>query len=157
MRFTPCRIKLQSDRISFVPEARVYYRQVTSNRLSYVGRSNKKLEAHWISMQLHIKYLLSLKDNELTRSVCIAYLQRYLIYYIPNRLDIADQFQNCAIELKRQLDIPQLSSKYDWIQKIFNLSAAKNTEVTYNNWKTSILSTWDYWRFQYETKISVIS
>src|ERR1019366_5532971 len=51
-----CRVLLASDSVRFVPEARVYYRSFGYDSLSYIGRSDARIEAHWISMQLHIGY-----------------------------------------------------------------------------------------------------
>src|SRR5260370_15571795 len=64
-----CRVLLASDGIRFVRDARVYYRSVGTTRLSYVGRSNSKLEALWRSMQLHISYLRRLEDSEQVRDM----------------------------------------------------------------------------------------
>src|SRR5206468_5993044 len=58
-----CRVLLASDGTRFVPEARVYYRAAGSSSLSYIGRSDRKLEAQWRSMPLHIGYLRSLEDT----------------------------------------------------------------------------------------------
>jgi glycosyltransferase involved in cell wall biosynthesis len=59
-----CRILLASHGVRFVPEAKVYYRAAGATSLSYIGRSDKKREAQWISMKLHIGYLQSLEDSE---------------------------------------------------------------------------------------------
>ncbi len=40
-----CRVLLASDGIRFVRESRVYYRSIGTTTLSYIGRSNKKLDA----------------------------------------------------------------------------------------------------------------
>ena len=88
-----CRVLLASDGVRFVPEARVYYRASGSSSLSYMGRSNRKLEAQWISMQLHIGYLRSLEDSERVRAACVKCLQNWMIYFYPERLDI---FENAA-------------------------------------------------------------
>src|SRR5262249_36099872 len=78
-----CRVLLASDGVRFVPGPRVFYRISPSNRVSFVGRSNKKLEAMFLSMQLHLKYIRSLEDSPRVRAACIAYLQEWLIYFYP--------------------------------------------------------------------------
>src|ERR1700684_2067699 len=58
-----CRVVLASDRVQFVPGSKVYYRAPFPHGLSYVGRSTKKINAHWLSMRMHIGYLRSLDDS----------------------------------------------------------------------------------------------
>jgi glycosyltransferase involved in cell wall biosynthesis len=88
-----CRILLASDSVRFVPEAKVYYRGpgLAFRSLSYIGQSNRKLEAHWLSMKSHIGYLRSLEDSERVREACVTYLRTSLIHFYPERLDIARQ------------------------------------------------------------------
>src|SRR5260370_30376902 len=69
-----CRVLLQCDAVRFVPESKVYYRISGPDSLSYVGRSERRLEALWCSMQLHVGYLRSLEDSERVRSACLRYL-----------------------------------------------------------------------------------
>ena len=59
-----CRAILASDGIRFVPDARVFYRMTGSSSLSYIGRSNKKMESLFLAMQLQIGHLRSLEDSE---------------------------------------------------------------------------------------------
>jgi len=49
-----CRVLLASDGVRFVPGARVYYRARGSGSLSYIGSSDRKREAYWCSIQLHV-------------------------------------------------------------------------------------------------------
>ena len=124
-----CRVLLKSDGTRFVPGARVYYRGFRSNSLAYVGRSDRKREALWLSMQLHIGYLRSLEETPRTREACLAYLQRNLINFYPERADIVKQAEQIAAALGGQLRPPQLSWKYSWIRKAFGWEAAKNTAL----------------------------
>ena len=94
-----CRVLLNSDGTQFVPDAKVYYRGFRTNSLAYVGKSNKKREALWLSMKLHIGYLLSLEDSARTREACLAYIQRNLINFYPERSDIVIQAEEQAREL----------------------------------------------------------
>jgi len=55
-----CRAVRLSDGIRFVPDAKIFYRRVGSTRLSYIGLSNAKLDAHLLSMQLQIQNIRSL-------------------------------------------------------------------------------------------------
>jgi glycosyltransferase involved in cell wall biosynthesis len=147
-----CRILLASDGIRFVQDARVYYRSVGTMRLSYVGGSNRKLEALWRSMQLHIAYLRSLEDSEKVRAACLKYLQNYLIDFYPLRLDIAEQMHKVAKELGGQLHPPHLSWKYSWIKTLFGWSWAKRAQLFLPSVKWSLIRFWDKALFRIETR-----
>jgi glycosyltransferase involved in cell wall biosynthesis/peptidoglycan/xylan/chitin deacetylase (PgdA/CDA1 family) len=124
-----CRVLLKSSGTHFVPGSKVYYRGFRSNSLAYVGRSDRKREALWLSMKLHIEYLRSLEDTPRTREACLAYLQRNLINFYPERSDIVKQAEEIAIDLGGQLQPPLLSWKYSWIKRAFGWEAAKNTAI----------------------------
>jgi hypothetical protein len=119
-----CRVLLASDGVRFVPEAKSYHREVRPG-LSYIGRSDRKLEAQWRSMQLHVGYLRSLEDSQRTRAACVKFLQEWLIYFYPERLDIVKQVEQMANVLGGQLQPPRLSWKYAWIAALFGWDLAK--------------------------------
>ncbi len=123
-----CRVLLSSDGTRFVQEARVFYRMSGVNRLSYIGRSDRKKEAQFRSMQLHIGYLRSLEESERVRAACVRYLQKYLIEFYPERPDIIKKEEQMAADLGGQLAVPQLSWKYTWIRVIFGWNIAKRAQ-----------------------------
>src|SRR5208282_2021464 len=88
-----CRVLMLSQGTRFVPEAKIFYRGpgLAFHGLSYIGNSARKLEAHWLSMRLHIGYLRSLEDSPRTREACVNFLQEALIYFYPERTDIVQQ------------------------------------------------------------------
>jgi hypothetical protein len=49
----------QGEGVRFVPDARVYYHRFGYGSLSYVGLSDEKIEAHWLSMSSQITCLQS--------------------------------------------------------------------------------------------------
>jgi glycosyltransferase involved in cell wall biosynthesis len=136
------RVILASDCIRFIPEARVFYRRGVST-LGYVGQSNRKLEAHFLSMHLRILHVKSFEDNARVRAACLNYLQRYLVYFYPERPDIVQRMEQLAADLGGSLDTPRLSWKYAWIQRVFGWQNAKRTQLIYNECKSSVLSFWD--------------
>jgi PST family polysaccharide transporter len=138
-----CRILLASDGVRFVPDSKVYYRAPWVGTLSYVGRSDRKIEAHWRSMQLHIFYLRRLEDSERVRAACMKYLQTCFDYFYPERPDIVKQAEQTAIELGGQLMLPQLSWKYSWIRVIFGWDLAKRTQMFLPQIKWWFVKTWD--------------
>ena len=73
-----CRAILASDGIRFVPNAKVFYRMAGSGSLSYIGRSNKKMESLFLAMQLQIGHLRSVDDGERSRAACVNYIQGWL-------------------------------------------------------------------------------
>lgn len=145
-----CRVILNSNGIRFVPEAKVYYRSVGTMRLSYVGASDRKLEALWRSMQLHIGHLRSLEDSARARAACIQYLQNYLIDFYPMRKDIVAQLHQTASELGGRLHAPRLRWKYSWIKPIFGWRAANRAQLLLPSIKWSALRLWDEMLFNIE-------
>jgi len=138
-----CRVLLASDGVRFVSASRVYYRETDSSRLSYVGRSVRKLEAHFRSMQLHIGYLRSLTDDEWTRKACLRYLQRYLFYFYGELPSIVRQMESLAVEMGGTLSPPHARWKYRWIQKLFGWNAAKRAQFFLPKVRATLARKWD--------------
>ena len=132
-----------SNGVRFVPESRVYYRITSSNRLSYIGRSDKKMEAQFLGMKLQIGYLRAREDSNRTRAACLNYLQTWLTAFYPDRPDLVREAQQLAADLGGRLSIPRASWKYAWIEKLFGFAAAKHSQLYYNRCKESVLTTWD--------------
>ena len=143
-----CRVLLNSDSTRFVPGAKVYYRGFRSNSLAYVGKSNRKRDALWISMKLHIGYLRSLEDTPRTREAALRYLQRNMINFYPERADIVDEAQELAAELGGKLRPPHLSWKYSWIKAAFGWAAAKNTALEMRKLRWSLEESFDRLSFR---------
>lgn len=137
-----CRVLLASNRVRFVPEARVFYRRSLGS-LSYIGRSNRKMEAQYLSMELNVKYIRSLEDSERVRAACVTYLQNWLPNFYPERMDIVEKAQQLASSLGGRLEIPRLSWKYAWIKTLFGWTAAKRAQLRYNVTKLALLRRWD--------------
>jgi PST family polysaccharide transporter len=111
-----CRVLLASDGVRFVSDAKVYYRAFRFDSLSYIGRFPEKIEAHWLSMRLHIEYLRSMADNPTARAACLQYLRDSLIYFYPEKPHIVRQANQLAAELGEPLGVPKLSWKYSWLE-----------------------------------------
>jgi len=137
------RVLLASDGTRFVPEAKVYYRIAGSKSLSYIGRSNKKWEAQWLSMQLHIQYLRSVDDSERARAACVTYLQAWMRSFYPERLDIFNEAEQMARELGGHLEAPALSWKYSWVRRIFGWGSAKRAQFLLSGLRWSVERFWD--------------
>jgi glycosyltransferase involved in cell wall biosynthesis len=138
-----CRVLLASSGVRFVPDAKVYYRITDSSRWSYVGRSNRKQEAHLLSMRLQMGYLRSREVSERTRSACLNYLQTWLGLFLEDRMDLVRELQQLAVALGGELQPPQMPWKYSWIQKLFGWSAANRVRRSYNRYKSLLIRSWD--------------
>ena len=49
-----CRVLIASQSVRFVSAARVYYRYIGPQSLGYIGASDRKRDALWLSMKLHV-------------------------------------------------------------------------------------------------------
>lgn len=150
------RVLLASDGTRFVKESKVYYRESGTGSLSYVGNSNRKLEAQWLSMQLTIGYLRSLVDDERARAACVTYVQNWMGLFYPERLDIFRQAEELAKRLGGKLRIPALSWKYSWIDAVFGRSQAKRAQVVLPQIRSSVARGWDRALFRIENRKATV-
>jgi hypothetical protein len=51
--------------------------------------------------------------------------------------------EELAADLGSYLEVPRLSWKYAWIQKVFGWTAAKRAQLFYNQCKSSVMRMWD--------------
>lgn len=144
------RVIAQSEGIRFVPEARVFYRISTGGSLSYIGASNRKMDAQFKGMEMQMRLVRAIDDGERTRRACISYMRTWLGHFHPNRPDIVARAQELAMELGLELELPRLSWKYDWIRVAFGWRAAKHVQLRYNERKSEVLSAWDRMLFRME-------
>jgi PST family polysaccharide transporter len=147
-----CRVLLASNGIHFVPGARVYYRYSGMSGLNYIGQSYKKMDSFWRSMQLHIRYLLSLENSERTRAACFTYMQTNLIYFYAARPDIVEQMREKASQLGKQLDPPRLSRKFSWLRRLVGWGLATRAQLFIPQIKWSLVSFWDKVLFHIEKR-----
>lgn len=147
-----CRVLLASEGTRFVPEAKIYYRVSSSNRISYIGNSDAKKKSLLRSMKLHIEYLRSLEESERVRKACVKYMQNWYPCFYPEQEDIMTNLQCLAGELGGQLETPPLRWRYAWIKSIFGWKAAKTTQNALAEVKASLLRHWDKAMFAIETR-----
>ena len=125
-----CRVLMKSEGTRFVKEAKVYYRVLGANRLSHIGHSNRKLEAQFHSMKLHICYLRSIEESDRCHAACVRYLQNWLFHFYPERLDLVGEAEKLAVDLGGNLARPDLSWKYVWLKAIVGWGLAKRLQLT---------------------------
>jgi glycosyltransferase involved in cell wall biosynthesis len=138
-----CRVLMASEGVRFVPGARVYYRDSGASSLSYIGASERKRDAQWLSMRLHIGYLRSLEDSERVRAACVSFLQNWMGCFYPERLDLFAQAEEMARTMGGHLEAPRLSWKYSWIEALFGRRLARRAELSLPNLKWSFVRHWD--------------
>lgn len=138
-----CRVLLESDGVRFIPDARVFYRNSGFQRVSYIGRSERKMESLFVALRLHIEYLRTLEDSERVRAACVSFLQTWLYTFYPERLDIVKKAEELAESLGSRLHVPSLSWKYAWIQKSVGWPLAKRAQLLIQKGKWSMLRSWD--------------
>src|SRR5262249_162152 len=133
------RVVNASNGVRFVSDSKVYYRNTSSNRVSYIGRSTKKMEALFLSMTLQIGYLRAREDSDRVRAACLNYLQTWLPSFYPECPGLVQKAELAAASLGGRLSIPTASWKYAWIEKLFGFAAAKHSQMYYNQGKASAL------------------
>jgi len=146
------RVLMASEGTRFVPEARIYYRVSTSNRISYIGKSNSKKDSLFLSMKLHIQYILSLEDSERVRRAALTYLQNWYHNFYPERPDIVAELQELAAQLGGSLQPPKLGWKYAWITPVFGWKAAKWAQDMLPQTKEAVVRRWDKAMFDREIR-----
>jgi hypothetical protein len=148
------RVIVASNGVRFVPDARSYYRRSGPSSVSYIGQSEKKLNSVFLSIQLHIQYLLSLEDSGRTRRACVNYLQSWLPRYYPERPDIVNRLSSLAVALGGELARPNLSWKYAWIEHTLGFHSAKRARSVVRRAKEGCARTWDRALFRLESDSS---
>ena len=133
------RALLSSKGTLFVPEARVYYRETSSGRVSHIGASNKKKDALVLSMKLNIQRLRSLEESDRVRKACLVYMQNFYVYFYPERPDLMAELLALAAELGGRLEEPKLRRKFAWMKPIVGFKAAKRAQMTLPQLKGSLL------------------
>jgi glycosyltransferase involved in cell wall biosynthesis len=149
------RVVLASEAIRFVPEAKVFYRQAAFGSLSSIDQSDKKLESQFLSMRLHVDYLRSFEESERVRAASVMYLQTWFGFF-EQRPDLARELEQLAAALDGRLEVPRLCWKYLWIQKLFGSTAAKRARQYWNQYKSSVMRSWDKALFHLECRTFAI-
>jgi len=150
-----CRVILASDGVRFVPEAKAFYRLSGAGSVSYVGRSNRKLESLFLSTKLQVGYVRACANNDRTRSACLKFLHSAQPAFYPFRLDLIEELEEIARELGGRLAPPRLSWKYDWIRRCFGWRAARQAELSLRRFKSSVVNSWDKAMYNLENGIFV--
>jgi glycosyltransferase involved in cell wall biosynthesis len=134
-----CRVLLASEGTRFVSGTGVFYRVTPSNRLSSIGKSDRKKDALLVGTKLYIQYLRSLEESERVRRACLTYMQNWYHNFYPERPDIVTELQALAAQLQGRLEAPRLRWKYAWMRPIFGWQTAKWAQEALPQLKASFL------------------
>jgi glycosyltransferase involved in cell wall biosynthesis len=148
------RVLMASEGTRFVPEARIFYRMSGSNRISYIGSSDKKRASLLRSMKLHIQYLRSLEESERVRRACLTYLQIWSDQFYPERPDMFAELQALAAELQGHLELPSLRRKYAWMKPVFGTKTTRWVQRAFPETKSWFKREWDRAMFMLEARQS---
>ena len=146
------RVLLASEGTRFAAGTRIFYRVSSSNRISYIGSSDKKKESLLLSMKLHIRYLRSLEESERVREACLTYLKTWYPVFYPSRPDIAAQLRELARQLQGHLEVPRLRWKYAWMKPVFGSQAAETAQRVLPELRVSWARNWDKKMYWLETR-----
>jgi glycosyltransferase involved in cell wall biosynthesis len=137
------RIVSSSEKVRFVPEAKSYCRRGYLGSLSSDLISDKKMESQFLSICLQINYLRLLEDSERTKAACLKYLERYLIYFYPDKTAILEKANDLAKELGGELSPPALKWRYSIIKQALGWRIAKRSLRLIPTFKMLIVKNWD--------------
>jgi GT2 family glycosyltransferase len=152
-----CRVVRASTGVRFVPEAKVYYRIAGPGSLSDTGRSERKMEALFLSTQMHIECLRSMEDSERVRRAAVKYLQSSLPFFYPERPDIIDRAARLAAGLGGQLQSPHLSWKYVCLETAFGWRLARRAQLFARHTKVSLAQHWDKALYRLENRTAGVT
>lgn len=147
-----CRVLMASEKTRFVEGARVFYRVSSSNRISYIGASERKRASLLRSMKLHVRYLRSLEGSERVRKACLTYLQTWSEQFYPEPADMFAELQGLATELQGRIELPTLRWKYSWMQPVFGTRAARWAQRVLPETKSWFNREWDRAMFTFEAR-----
>jgi hypothetical protein len=142
------RVISKSDGIHFVPWAKSYYRQTGFGSLSHVAANPKKLESLFLSMSLHMRYLLLLEDSERTQRACVTYIRNWLHEFYLYRQDLAEELLFIAREFGGTDEAPKLSTKYQWLVDTFGWRAGRTAQILAPRLRWSAAIAWDRLLYQ---------
>jgi len=125
-----CRILSCSRGTRFISEARCFCRRANFGISHSLTLNNRKLDSLFISLLSYIQRLKSMEDSPRTRDACLKFLERWAIYFYPERPDLFQKMQLMAIDLNGQLYPPKLRPKYRWLQTLFGWRIAKKAQAT---------------------------
>lgn len=116
--------------IKFITGSRSFCRRSNIGMSHDYGLNNHKLNSLAYSIFSSIRTIMKMQDSIKTRQACIAYLNRWAIYFYPERMDVFKHMQQIAIQLGGVIEKPKLRKKYQLLQKLFGVRVAKRIQFS---------------------------
>lgn len=146
------RVLLGSSGVRFISGPRVYYRAAGAGSLSHVGRSDRKMEAQWRSMELTIGHLRQLDDGPKARAALVRYLQDWLVVFHPWRPDLVEKAEDLARNFGGSVERPRPRWKYAWIGVLAGPKALLYAQAVLPSVRHSATLRWDRILYRTATK-----
>jgi GT2 family glycosyltransferase len=120
-----CRVVSASEGVTFVSEAKSYYRQSGSAQLSR-AKNNRALESLLLSLTLCIEHLRSLEESERTRIASLNLLQGLFTHlsYSADSPALVEKTSSLARALGGELEITRLEAKWRLLRRLLGERAA---------------------------------
>jgi glycosyltransferase involved in cell wall biosynthesis len=145
------RVLLASDGTRFVPETGIYYRAPTPNSVSFIGNSDRKKDALFLSMKLQIQHVRALEDSPRVRAACLTYIRNWFLNFYPERPEIVAGLRKIAEELEGDIGEPSLRWKFAWMRPVFGWKTAKWAQMALPSFKSSCIRQYDRALSRFET------
>lgn len=136
-----CRVVLASERVRFVPEAKVYCRVAGLGSLSSVG-SDAKLDSTLRAIRLYAERLRAIEDSPRTRSASVQCIQDYIVHF-AERPDLVAAAQRLARELGGEVELPLPSWKHRWARRLFGARGARQMRAVSAGVRFWTAKSWD--------------
>jgi glycosyltransferase involved in cell wall biosynthesis len=145
-----CRLVSACKEVKFVRSSMSYVRQLGGeSRLSFGMHDADKWEAQLSSVKIQVETILRFNNSPELRQACVGYLQRWLLFWYPERPDLVQQTHELAAKLDGVLERPRLPRKYDLLQKVMGLGRSKRAERAYNSLKWRLIAAFDRELFRF--------
>jgi glycosyltransferase involved in cell wall biosynthesis len=132
-----CRVVAASDRVSFVADARCFYRIGIVGSLSWTKENDTSvLESLLLSLHLSVQTLLAIEDSERTRRAAVSHLRNFAPHFYATEAGYLERLQAMATRLGGKLEPAAVSWKYYPFERLFGPSVAKNVM---RNWRAAKL------------------
>lgn len=136
------RVIVNSELVKFHSSSKSFYRKGSISSIS-MTRSKSVIESLNLSNNLCVDYLLSLKNNEITRKASVEFLQRFL-NKIPNGdPKIILSVRNRITSLGGEFNSPIEKKKFSIFKNIFGINTARNLKKWLWNSEIILRKTWD--------------
>lgn len=137
-----CRMVSLSEHITFVREAKCYYRMSSFNQLSR-AKSEDACESLLLSLRLCIQYLRALEDSERTRRASLSCLQMYMGYFYPDKTRLLEVITNLASDLGGELNPPSSNSIFRILKGLIGWNAACAATTAHRKLRLAAAVKWD--------------